>query len=124
VVWIYDLKTCNGRKLALTGITFANDVTAKGNVLYVSDNRADRFYSVTPADFLDAKIEPKVDLVFTGNSVYPNGLYPAKDGSLLMVGFKSDKEARASRTSPHSGPGVGLGTRPAPAIGPGPAIGA
>jgi hypothetical protein len=94
VVWIFDLKTRKGRKLAIPGITFANDPAIKGNVLYVSDNRADQLYSVEPADFLNSKSEPKVKLVFSGKSVNPNGLYPAKDGSLLMVGFKSEKEDR------------------------------
>jgi sugar lactone lactonase YvrE len=93
-VWIFDLKTRKGRKLEIPGITFANDPAIKGNVLYVSDNRADQLYSVEPADFLNAKSDPKFKLVFSGKSVNPNGLYPAKDGSLLMVGFKSDKEAR------------------------------
>jgi sugar lactone lactonase YvrE len=94
VVWIFDLKTRKGRKLAIPGITFANDPAIKGNVLYVSDNRADQLYSIEPADFLDLKSDPKIKLVFSGKSVNPNGLYPAKDGSLLMVGFKSDKEDR------------------------------
>ena len=93
-VWIFDLKTRQGRKLELTGITFANDPAVKGNVLYVSDNRADQLYRVEPADFLNSKNAPKITLVFSGKSVNPNGLYPAQDGSLLMVGFKSDKEAR------------------------------
>ena len=94
VVWIFDLKTRKGRKLELKGITFANDPAVKGNVLYVSDNRADQLYRVEPADFLNAKRDPKVSLVFSDKSVNPNGLYPAWDGSLLMAGFKSDKEAR------------------------------
>ena len=94
VVWIFDLKTRKGRKLAVPGITFANDPAVRGNVLYVSDNRADQLYSVEPADFLNSKTDPKVTLVFSGKSVNPNGLYPAADDSLLMVGFKSDKEPR------------------------------
>lgn len=93
-VWIFDLTTRKGRKLAIPGITFANDPAIKGNVLYVSDNVADQLYSVEPADFLNAKSDPAIKLVFSGKSVNPNGLYPSKDGSLLMVGFKSDKEAR------------------------------
>jgi len=80
VVWIFDLKTRKGRKLGLPGITFANDPAVKGNVLYVSDNRADQLHSVEPADFLNSKADPKVSLVFSGKSVNPNGLYPAKDG--------------------------------------------
>ena len=93
-VWVFDLKTHQGKKLAIPGITFANDPAVKGNVLYVSDNRADMLFSVEPADFLNAKKAPKITRVFADKAVNPNGLYPAKDGSLLMVGFKSDKEAR------------------------------
>ncbi|MDH4247506.1 MAG: hypothetical protein OEW39_06795 [Deltaproteobacteria bacterium] len=94
-VWVFDLKTKKGRKVMLPGVQFANDPTVVGETLFVSDNRGDQLFSVSPADFLEAKDEPKVTLVFTGKSVNPNGIYPAKDGSLLMVGFKSDKEARA-----------------------------
>jgi hypothetical protein len=94
VVWIFDLKTRKGRKLELPGIKFANDPAVKGNVLYVSDNRADRLYRVEPADFLNSKDDPKVTLVFSAKSVNPNGLYPAKDGSLLMAGFMSPEQAR------------------------------
>jgi DNA-binding beta-propeller fold protein YncE len=94
VVWVFDLKTRKGRKVALPGVKFANDPAVKGNVLYVSDSRADQLFSVEPADFLNAKKEPKVSLVFSGKSVDPNGVYPAKDGSLLVVGLKSNKEAR------------------------------
>ena len=87
VVWVFDLKTRKGRKLDLPGIKFANDPAVKGNVLYVSDNRSDQLFRVEPADFLDAKVAPKVSVVLSGKSVQPNGLYPAKDGSLLIAGF-------------------------------------
>ena len=93
VVWVFDLKTRQGRKVELPGIQFANDPAVQGNVLFVSDNRADELYRVEPADFLD-KGAPKVTRVFSGKSVNPNGLYPAKDGSLLMVGFKSADQPR------------------------------
>ncbi len=94
VVWVFDLKTKKGKKVALPDVQFANDVALQGNVLYVSDNRADRLYRVEPADFLNAKSDPKVTTIFSGKGVNPNGIYPALDGSLLMVGFKSDKEPR------------------------------
>ena len=93
VVWVFDLKTRRGRKVELPGIQFANDVAARANMLYVSDNRADRLYRVEPADFLE-KGDPKVTTVFSGKSVNPNGLYPARDGSLLMVGFMSAEQPR------------------------------
>jgi hypothetical protein len=93
VVWVFDLETRKGRKAELPGIKFANDVAVKAGVLYVSDNRADQLYRVEPADFLD-KGAPKVTRVFSGKSVNPNGLWPARDGSLLMVGFMSAEQPR------------------------------
>ena len=94
VVWIFDLKTKKGRKLALP-VGFANDPAVAGNVLYVSDNRNDQLVRVEPADFLNAKSEPKVTTVFTGAGVNPNGLWPARDGMLLMVGFLAADKPRA-----------------------------
>jgi sugar lactone lactonase YvrE len=94
VVWVFDLKTRRGKKLALPGIQFANDPTVMGNALYVSDNRGDQVYRVEPADFLDTPGEPRVTRVFQGKSVNPNGVYPGRDGSLLMVGFMSPEQAR------------------------------
>jgi hypothetical protein len=58
-----------------------------GNALYVSDNRSDQLVKVEPADFLHAKGAPKVTTLFKGVGVNPNGLYPTRDGMLLMVGF-------------------------------------
>jgi len=95
VVWIFDLKTKKGRKAALPGIQFANDPAVTDNVLYVSDNRSDQLFKVEPADFLNSKSEPKVTSVFKGASVSPNGLYPARDGMLLMVGFLAPDKPRA-----------------------------
>jgi sugar lactone lactonase YvrE len=94
VVWVFDLKTRKGKKVALPGAKFANDPTLLGKALYVSDNRGDQLFRVEPADFLNMKGDPKVTLVFSGKSINPNGLYPAKDGSLLMVGFKSKEDPR------------------------------
>jgi hypothetical protein len=92
-VWIFHLKTKKGRKLALP-VGFANDPAVAGNALYVSDNRNDKLVRVEPADFLYAKTEPKVTTVFTGAQVNPNGLYPARDGMLLMVGFLGPDKPR------------------------------
>jgi hypothetical protein len=94
VVWVFDLDTRRGKKVALPGIKFANDPTVSGNTLYVSDNRGDALYKVEPADFLSSGREPAVSVVFSGKSVNPNGVYPSRDGSLLMVGFKSKQEPR------------------------------
>jgi len=86
-VWVFDLKSKQGKKLDLPGITFANDPTVIGNALYVSDNRSDKLVRVTPADFLTSKKPPKIALMFAGKGVNPNGLYPGRKGTLLMVGF-------------------------------------
>lgn len=94
-VWVFDLKTKKGRKALLPGAEFANDPTVAGNVLYVSDNRSDQLFKVEPADFLSAKAAPKVATVFKGAGVNPNGLYPSRDGMLLMVGFVAPQQPRA-----------------------------
>jgi sugar lactone lactonase YvrE len=94
VVWVFDLKTRRGKKAALPGVQFANDVTVMAGAVYVSDNRADRIYRVEPADFLGTSGEPKVTVVFSGKAVNPNGIYPGRDGSLLAVGFLSPEQAR------------------------------
>ena len=88
-VWVFDLKTKEGKKLELPGIQFANDPTVMNGALYVSDNRADQLFRVEPADFLKSKDAPKITVVFKGKGVFPNGLYPGKGGALLMVGFES-----------------------------------
>lgn len=93
-VWEFDTKTKKGKKLDLPGIQFANDPAIVGNTLYVSDNRADMLFAVTPADFLDMNGNPNVAIEWKDKGINPNGLYPARDGALLMVGFKSDKEKR------------------------------
>jgi streptogramin lyase len=87
VVWEFDLKTKQSRKVDLPGAKFANDPTVMNGALYVSDNRGDQLFRVEPADFLKGKKEPKITTVFTGKSVNPNGVYPGKGGTLLMVGF-------------------------------------
>jgi hypothetical protein len=94
VIWIFDLKTRKGRKLEVAGMSFANDPTVKGNDLYVSDNRNDVLYRVSPADFLNHKGNPEIGIVFAGKGINPNGLYPARDGSLYLVGFMSAEKAR------------------------------
>ena len=93
-VWVFDLKTKEGKKLELPGVTFANDPTVMNGELYVSDNRSDQLARVEPADFLKSKAAPKITVVFSGKSINPNGLYPGKDGALLMVGFKGKDEPR------------------------------
>jgi hypothetical protein len=87
-VWVFDLKTKEGKKLELPGVAFANDPTVIGDTLYVSDNRSDQLVSVEPADFLKLKAAPKIAVVFKGKGVFPNGLYPGRNSSLYMVGFE------------------------------------
>jgi sugar lactone lactonase YvrE len=49
---------------------------------------------VEPADFLETPGEPKVTRLFQGKLVNPNGVYPGRDGSLLVVGFMSPEQSR------------------------------
>jgi hypothetical protein len=93
-VWIFDLRSKKSRRLAIPGATFANDPCVLGGALYVSDNRGDKLFKISPADFLDAKKPPQVTEIFAGAGVNPNGVYPSKSGALLMAGFKSASEAR------------------------------
>ena len=102
-VWVFDLKSRKGRKLDLPGMGFANDLAVQGNSLYVSDNRADMLYRVEPADFFGDKVNPQITIIFAGKGINPNGLYPARDGSLLMVGFLSADKARGIYSVSKSG---------------------
>lgn len=88
VVWVFDLKTKKGRKVALPGVQFANDSAVMDGALYVSDNRSDQIFKIEPADFLNMKGEPKVTSLASGAGVSPNGIYPTNTGMLLMVGFQ------------------------------------
>jgi hypothetical protein len=92
-VWVFDLKTKQGKKLDLP-VTFANDPAVMGNALYVSDNRSDMLVRVEPADFLQTKADPRITVVFKDKSINPNGLYPGKNGALLMVGQKGKEDPR------------------------------
>jgi hypothetical protein len=85
-VWIFDLRTRKGRKLALPGVGFANDPAVMGNALYISDNRNDKLVKVEPADFLNAK-DTKVTEVVTAMGINPNGVYPTRIGMLYFGGF-------------------------------------
>ena len=91
-VWIFDTVSKKSRKLAIPGITFANDPAVMGGALYVSDNRADALWRVEPADFLDAGVQPKITQVWSKKEINPNGLWPSRDGSLLIVGLMADKQ--------------------------------
>ena len=86
-VWVFDTASRKGRRLEIPGVQFANDPAVQGGVLYVSDNRSDQLFRVEPADFLDAKVQPKVTAAWSKKEINPNGIYPARNGSLLIVGF-------------------------------------
>ncbi|MGQ0652233.1 MAG: hypothetical protein ACT4P4_08210 [Betaproteobacteria bacterium] len=91
-VWVFNLKTKKGRRVALPGAQFANDPAVRGSALYVTDNRGDQLFRIEPADFLNMKGEPKISTVFKGAKVNPNGIWPAK-GGLVVVGFADDPRA-------------------------------
>ncbi len=103
-VWVFDLKSKKGKRLEV-GTSYANDVTVVKNVLYITDNRNDAVISVEPADFMKGKAEPKVTKIYTGKGVNPNGIYPAKNGSLLLGGFKS-------KDDPHGIYALAIGQEP------------
>ena len=92
-LWQFDLKTKKSKKLDLP-VNYANDPALIGNSLYVSDNRNDKVLKITPADFLNAKKAPKIEVAYSGKGIDPNGLWPGKNGTLLMVGFVDKDHAR------------------------------
>jgi len=94
VAWVFDLKTKKGRKVALPGVQFANDLAVMDGALYVSDNRSDQVFKIEPADFLGMKGEPKVTSMAKGAGVSPNGVYPTRSGMLLMAGFVAPDKPR------------------------------
>jgi len=94
-LWEFDLKTKKGKKLALPGIIYANDVTIMGRAIYISDNRADKVARVEPIDFLNAKAGPKVTIAYSGKSIFPNGVYPGGHGTLIIEGYQSKDKPHA-----------------------------
>ena len=92
-VWIFDTRSKKGRKLMLPGAQFANDPAVARGVLYVSDNGGDQLFKVEPADFLDASVQPKVTVVGSKKDLQPNGLWPTRDG-ILIVGWAGPDQPR------------------------------
>lgn len=92
-VWVFDLKSKQGRRLAIPGIQFANDPAVRGAALYVTDNRGDQLFRIAPADFLHMKDEPAITTVFQGAGVNPNGVWPSR--SIAVVGFAGADAPRA-----------------------------
>ncbi|MCF8041225.1 MAG: hypothetical protein K9K65_15320 [Desulfarculaceae bacterium] len=85
-VWCFDLKTKKGRRLALPGAKFTNDVAVADGKLYVSDTAAGCIYLVQPADFLE--VEPKVRVMLSPPGFHPNGLWPAPGGGVIIAAKK------------------------------------
>lgn len=81
-VWVFDLKSRKGKKLALPGAVFANDVVAGGGKLYVSDMNTGKLYLVEPADFLASPA--KVSIALEQAGLAPNGILLMPDGGLLV----------------------------------------
>ncbi|MBU2516557.1 MAG: hypothetical protein KKB57_03180 [Proteobacteria bacterium] len=85
-VWCFDLASKKGRRLALPGARFANDVTVAEGKLYVSDTAAGCIYLVQPADFLAA--DPQVRVMLSPTGFHPNGLWPAPGGGVIIAAKK------------------------------------
>ncbi len=94
-VWVFDLRTRQGRKVMLPDARFANDPTVVDNMLLVSDSQGGKIYGVEPADFLNEKGEPDIVVFVEGQSFSPNGLYPSHDGSLLTAGHSMKGQNRS-----------------------------
>jgi hypothetical protein len=93
-VWIYDTASKKGRKLPIPGIQFANDAAVIGDTLFVSDNRSDQLFQVEPADFLASSVEPKVTVALSKKGINPNGIWPSRAGTLLLVGYGAADQPR------------------------------
>ena len=102
-VWIFDTRSKQSRRLPIPGAVFSNDPAVSGGVLYVSDNRGDQVFAIEPADFLAANTQPKVTVMAKGREINPNGLWPARDGSLLMAGFAGADKARGIQSMARGG---------------------
>lgn len=100
-VWIFDLKTKKGRKLDLP-LGFANDPAVSEGALYVTDNRNDKMVKVEPADFLNSKGAPKITLL-ENLGVNANGVAPAGDGQVYVVGFLAPDKPKGIYTLGVSG---------------------
>jgi len=102
-VWSFDTRSKQSRRLPIPGAVFANDPAVSGGVLYVSDNRGDQVFSIAPADFLAANVQPKVTSLLKGREINAHGLWPARDGSLLMAGFAGADKARGIQSMARGG---------------------
>ena len=82
-VWCFDLAGKQGKRLALPGAQFLNDLCVGEGKLYVSDTAAGRIYLISPADFL--KAEPSQRVMLSPPGFHPNGLYPQPGGGVIIA---------------------------------------
>ncbi len=108
-VWVFDTKSKRGRKLAIRGARFANDLAVRASVLYVSDNRSDALFRVEPADFLDTRVPIQVMPAWIEKQVNPNGLWPLQSGNLLVGGFLAADKPRGLYSMQNDGDLTPLG---------------
>jgi len=95
-VWVFDLTTKKGRKLALPGAQFANDPAVQGKALFVTDNRTGKS-GLTVVGFV-APDQPRA-IYRIGKGGKPaaisdpigrlDGVYELKDGSLLVTDWNT-----------------------------------
>ncbi len=99
-VWVFDLNSRRGRRLALPGARFANDLIVEDGKLYASDTGSGTIYLVTPADFLDTRARVSTMLVQPG--LGPNGLALNQRGGLLVATFADGGAGRIYRLTPRT----------------------
>jgi hypothetical protein len=85
-VWVFDIRSRRGKKLAPSNAKFLNDVTVINGSLFISDTAGTKIYKVMPADFLESSVMPEVTIFSEGLGFRPNGLFPGPEGSLVVVG--------------------------------------
>ena len=88
IVWEFNTKTKEGKKISLEGAKFLNDLVEVDGVLYVSDTEGDQIYKITPSDWLSKSHRPEIKIIAKGKGLSPNGLcFDIKEGNLLVAGY-------------------------------------
>ena len=111
VVWVFDLETRQGKKVALPGVKFANDPTVMENALFVSDTAGKQIFKIEPADFLVIGESPRITVPFADLDFSPNGLYPSPGGILFVVGYDFSGQDQGIFTLNQSGKMETLGEK-------------
>ena len=94
-VWIFDLKTQPGQEAADSRHPVRQRRGDHGQCALCQRQPGRPSCSASSLRTSSAsRSSRRVTVVFSGKGINPNGVYPAKDGSLLVVGFKSDKEPK------------------------------